>query len=358
MIKSINFQRINLVMKKPFKIALGTTEFYEGFFVSIETNDGITGFGEATTTPFITGDTMGSIESELSYFSKKLVGEEESPEIVNSRMKSLMRSSKASRNAIDCALWDIIGKRANMNLAKLLGNHKKSILTSYTVDLVDEASARAQAKELLNQGLKVFKIKVGSGIEEDLRRVRAVREVVGDGKMIYIDFNQAYSVKNTVRISRLLEPYNIEFIEQPIASTDIAGLRFIRDHSEIPVYADETIFTPQDVSEVLRREAVDGINIKLMKSGGISDAMQMANTAKSFGVPVMIGCMVETRIANTSGLVVALGNSAVKYADLDGYNNIRDDPVSEGILLKNGEVGLSSDLPGTGIALKDEFQVK
>ncbi|MCL6014164.1 MAG: dipeptide epimerase [Candidatus Thermoplasmatota archaeon] len=355
MIKSVKFKKMNLEMKKPFKIALGSTDFYEGFLVSIETDDGITGYGEATTTPFITGDTIGSIESELAFFSKKLVGEDESPETVNTKMKAWMRSSKASRNAIDCALWDIIGKRANMNLVKLLGNHKKSILTSYTVDLVDSETAKTQAKELLSQGLRVFKIKVGSGIEEDLKRVKVVREIVGEDKMIYIDFNQAYSVKNAVKISRLLEPYNIEFMEQPIASTDISGLRFIRDHSEIPVYADETIFTPQDVSEVMRREAVDGINIKLMKSGGISDAMQMANTAKSFGVPVMIGCMVETRIANTSGLIVALSNSAVKYADLDGYNNIKEDPVTEGILMSKGEVRLSSDLPGTGISVKEKF---
>jgi L-alanine-DL-glutamate epimerase-like enolase superfamily enzyme len=346
---------MNIEMKKPFKISLGSTDFYEGYLVSIKSDDGFTGYGEATTTPFITGDTMGSIESELSFFSKKLIGFEESPDLVNAKMKSWMRSSKASRNAIDCALWDLIGKRANLNLTKILGNHKKSIFTSYTVDLVDRDAAKVQAQELLDLGIKVFKIKVGSGIDKDMERVKQVREVVGDEKMIYIDFNQAYNVKDTVRISHLLEPYNIEFIEQPVASTDISGLKFVRDHSSIPVFADETIFTPQDVAEVLRREAVDGINIKLMKSGGITEALQMANTAKAFGVPVMIGCMVETRIANTSGLIVALSSSGVKYADLDGYNNIKDDPAEEGIVLVNGEVKLSKDIPGTGVKIKAKF---
>lgn len=342
-------------MKKPFKIALGSTEFYEGFFVAVESDDGNVGFGEATTTPFITGDTMGSIEYELAAFAKTLVGMEESPELVNARMKATMKSSKASRNAIDCALWDLIGKKAGMNLKKILGNHKESIPTSYTVDLVDGQSARRQAEDLKKIGIKTFKIKMGTGIEEDVERVSVVREVVGDRPVIYVDFNQSYTPKMTVEISKKLDNYKVEFLEQPVPSDDIDGLKFARDNSSIPVFADEAIFTQRDVAEILSREAADGINVKLMKSGGITDAIKMTDTASSFGIPVMIGCMVETRLANSSGLIVALSRSSVKYADLDGYSNIKEDPIDGGIVLKNGEVTMDTSLPGVGAQLKSRY---
>ncbi len=342
-------------MKKPFKIALGSTNSYEGFFVSVESTDGTTGYGEATTTPFITGDTMGSIEDELKVFSKELVGLEESPEIVNIRMKELMKASKSSRNAIDCAVWDLIGKKASMNLTRLLGNHKKSITTSYTIDLVDSKTAANQARELITQGIKIFKIKMGTGIQSDVERVRSVREIIGPKPIVYVDFNQSYTPKMTIEIAKRLDEFNIEFLEQPVSADDISGLKFARDNSSIPVFADEAIFNQKNVTDVLSREAADGINIKLMKSGGITDSIKMVDTAQSFGIPVMIGCMVETRLANTSGLVVALSRSGVKYADLDGYSNIIDDPVENGITLKNGEVSLDNAIPGTGSSPKSKY---
>lgn len=343
-------------MKKPFKIALGSTDFYEGFIVSIESDNGITGYGEATTTPFITGDTIGSIENELSFFSKKLLNAEESPEILNSIMKDTMKSSKASRNAVDCALWDLIGKEADMNIVKLLGNHKNEIKTSYTVDLVNSEYAKKQAEELLNSGIKIFKIKLGSGIEDDIDRVKVVREIVGNDKMIYVDFNQSYTPKKAVEISRKLDKYNIEFLEQPVKEDDISGMKFVHDNSYIPIFADESIFTKRNVADILSKEAVDGINIKLMKSGGITESIKMADTAESFGIPVMIGCMVETRVANTAGLAVALAKSSVKYADLDGYSNIREDPVNEGILLNNGNISINKKISGAGFNLKDDYK--
>lgn len=355
MIKSVRYRKIRLEMKKPFKISLGSTDFYEGFFVAVESDDGYTGYGEATPTPFITGDTVGSIENELEAFSRVLPGMDESPEVVNSRMKSIMRSSRASRNAIDCALWDLIGKKYDVNLTRILGSHKQSIPTSYTVDLVDSETARKQAEELLALGIKVFKIKLGSGIQQDLDRVRTVREVIGDSPMVYVDFNQAYNAKMTVDISRKLEEYNIEFLEQPVPANDINALKFARDNSSIPVFADEAIFTSRNVADILSREAADGINIKLMKSGGLTDSIKMVDAAESFGVPVMIGCMVETRLANTAGLVVALSRSGVKYADLDGYSSLKEDPAKHGIVLKSGEVSLQKNIPGTGASLREEF---
>lgn len=354
MIKQISYTKLELPMVKPFKIALGATNSYEGFLVSVTTDDGITGYGEATTTPFITGDTLGSIEYELKFFSEVLIGKEESPEQLNELMKSLLKGAKASRNAIDCALWDIIGKRAKTNVRKMLGNYRNKISTSYTVDLVEPKLARKQAEDLLSQGIQVFKIKMGSGLEQDLERARAVRDVIGMEKMVYVDFNQAYTARKTIEISRKLAPLNIEFLEQPVTMHDIRGLKFARLRSDIPIFADEAIFSTDDVVNVLENEAADGINIKLMKSGGITEAIKMASVAEAYRAPVMIGCMVETRVANTAGLAVALSRSAVKYSDLDGYSSIIEDIATDGITLKDGEV-TGPDIPGVGVGLKEKY---
>ena len=353
-IESIKFKKIELPMKKPFKISLGSTNSYEGFIVSVTADDGIVGYGEATTTPFITGDTIGSLESELRIFSESLKGMDESQENLNITMKNLCRSAKASRMAIDQAIWDIIGKRAKTSVRKLLGNSKDHIDTSYTVDLVDSKKAKAQAEELMSDGVKIFKIKMGLGIQDDLERVKVVRDVVGEKPMIYVDFNQSYTPRKSVEISKKLEKFEIEFMEQPVPMQDIRGLKFVRDRSNIPIFADESIFTTDDVLNVLQTESVDGINIKLMKSGGITDSVKMADLAYSYRVPVMIGCMVETRLANSAGLAVALSKPSVKYADLDGYSSLKEDIVEKGIEFRKGTL-YPHDCPGVGVELKKTF---
>src|SRR5579875_698110 len=350
MIESISYSKLELPMKKPFRISLGSTDSYEGFLVKIKTDDGIVGYGEATSTPFISGDTMGSIENELKIFSTVLKGQEESPELISEWALKHCKSAKASRCAIDTALWDIIGKRANLNVTRLLGNYRKEMPTSYTVDLVDSKNAAKQAKELLGNGISVFKVKMGSGIQADLERIKTVREIVGPDAMVYVDFNQAYSPRKAVEISAHLQKFNVEFMEQPVSMFDTRGLKFVRDHSPIPVFADEAVFGLHEALEILGAEAADGINIKLMKAGGITEAMKIATLAETFGAPVMIGCMVETKLANTAGLAVALSRSIVKYSDLDGYSSIIRDITTQGIQLINGKVTMP-DVPGIGFTL-------
>ena len=354
MIESISYAKLELPMSKPFRISAGSTNSYEGFLVKVVTDDGFTGYGEATAKPFTTGDTLGSIEHELNAFSKAFKGKEESPELINELAVNTMKASKASRNAIDSALWDIIGKRAGMNARRLLGNYREKIITSYTVDLAPPAQARFQAREHLDRGVKVIKIKLGSGIHEDMERVQTVRDVVGDDLMIYVDFNQGYTARKTVEIAGKLEKLNVEFLEQPVPMRDLRGLKFVREHAGIPVFADEAIFNTDDVVNVLQSESADGINIKLTKSGGITEAMKMISVAEAYRAPVMIGCMIETRVASSTALAVALSRPGVKYTDLDGYVDITTDLAEEAITFESGYLTLP-DLPGIGFRLKAEY---
>ncbi|MGB9815937.1 MAG: dipeptide epimerase, partial [Thermoplasmata archaeon] len=271
MISQVSFKRITIEMKKPFRIFLGSSDIYQGFIVRIDTDDGITGYGEAVPTPYITGDTLGSIEFELESISSMLKGENISTEGIDERVRRRLRSSRASRAAVDMAIWDIIGKMADTPVYRLLGGYREKISTSYTVDLVEPSQAVEMARSFLEQGVKVFKIKMGSGIKEDVERVQRVREVVGDDKMIYVDFNQAYSAKNALKVIGAIERYGIEFVEQPVPAHSLNELKMVRQNSPIPVMGDESVFSIYDAARVISMEAVDMINVKLMKSGGITE---------------------------------------------------------------------------------------
>ncbi len=354
MIKSIKYKKINIEMLKPFKIALGSTDFYEGYLVEIITDDNIKGYGEAAPVPIITGDSMGSVEYELSLFSKLLINEEESPEKLSEIMKSYAKSSKASRAAIDMAIYDIIGKRANMPLYKMIGNYRNDFATSYTVDLVSPEKAKLQAIDYMKLGIKIFKIKLGSGFDEDYERVKTVRSVVNDNE-IYVDFNQSYDPKKAVKLANAIEKFNVTMIEQPVPAMDINGLKYVKNNTSIYVMADESAYTPEDAIRLINNDAVDMINIKLMKSGGITDALKIVDIAESAKIKTMIGCMVETKIANTAAFNIALGRKNVDHIDLDGYSSLKYDITENSMYLENGINYLSNE-NGIGFRLRNEYK--
>lgn len=339
-------------MTKPFRISLGSSEYYEGYILKIQTDDGIMGFGEAVPTPYITGDTMESIEGELKNLKRILIGEEESQENINEILKKNFKASKASRAAVDMAIWDIIGKRANLPVYKIIGGSKKDIKTSLTVDLAPPEEARKMASQFLNEGIKVFKIKLGSGFQEDVERVKQVRNVIGNEKMIYVDFNQAYDAKRALKVIDAIKRYEIEFIEQPVPAWDLKSLKFIKERTDIPIMADESLVSIHDLEKIVHFEAADMINIKLMKAGGITDAIKLVDAAELFDIPVMIGCMVETKLAVAAGLNIALAKKWVKYADLDGFTSLKEDITEGGLTLEKGELKLGN-YPGLGIKIKD-----
>ena len=353
MIDSIHFKKIRLDMIKPFKIALGSTNEYTGYLVKVVTDDGVSGFGEAVPTPIITGDSEGSIEYELNLFSSILKGKEESPELLNDLMKSYARSSRASRAAVDMAVYDIIAKRSKMPLYKLIGNYRKSMETSYTVDLVSPDLARKQAEEFLEKDILIYKIKLGSGIEEDYQRVEAVRSVVGE-REIYVDFNQSYTPKNAVYLADLIKKFNVSMIEQPVAAHDVKGMKFVKDNTSISVMADESVYSPEDATRIVEYDAADMINVKLMKSGGITDALKIIDIAEGAGLKTMVGCMVETKLANSAALNVVLGRKNVNHADLDGYSSIKIDVTEKSMTLKKG-INYPYNGEGIGAVIRPEY---
>jgi L-alanine-DL-glutamate epimerase-like enolase superfamily enzyme len=351
MIKSVEFRNIEIPMKKAFRISLGSTESYEGYIVTVETDDGQRGLGESVPTPFITGETLSSIREALGILGRAVTGMDETRiDLITEVMERTIVGSYAAKCGIDTALWDLMGKKAGLPLSSLLGGYRESIRTSFTVDIGAMDEVEKYTREFMDMGIRAVKVKLGRGLREDYERVKRTRQTAGDDVMVYVDFNQSYSAKKAVELSSSIHKFEIEFLEQPTPAGDISGLKFVRERSSIPVMADESVHGPEDAMRIVREEAADMINMKLMKAGGISRGRRIIEIAEAAGMPVMIGCMVETKIAVTAGTHLALGMKNVKYADLDGYSSLMRDITTGGLVLKNGENSVSGK-PGLGLSL-------
>jgi len=196
----------------------------------------------------------------------------------------------------------------------------------------------------------MLKVKVGKEPEKDLQRLKAIREAVGYTLSLRIDANQGWKPKEAVRILRGMEDagLNIELIEQPVIAHDITGMKYVREHVSIPVLADESVFSPLDAIKIMQMEAADYINIKLMKTGGIYNALKICSAAELFGVECMIGCMLEAKIAVNAAVHLTCAKSIITKVDLDGPVLCSEDPIIGGSVFDEKDITVSED-PGLGI---------
>ena len=203
----------------------------------------------------------------------------------------------------------------------------------------------------------MIKIKVGASPEKDVGRLRAVREAVGNDIAIRIDANQGWSPTDAVRSLRAIEKYEIQDCEQPTPHWDWRGLKYVRDHSPIPIMADESVHSPHDAIEAARLEACDMFNIKLMKSGGILNATRIAHIADAAGMTCMLGCMAETSLGLTAAAHVVASQASIVYADLDSSLFVVNNPIAGGMRIDKGTVYLSPE-PGLGLDVDPLFVKK
>ena len=351
-IKKIEALHVELERKKPFVIATGTSDRYSGIIIKLYTDTDIVGIGEASPSRVVTGETPETIIAVVREIEKKIHGlDVYEYEIIRERMGTINGNS-AAKAGIEIALFDALGKEAGLPVAKMLGLYRKSIATSITIGIEPVEDTLADAERLLGEGAKILKVKIGLDWKEDVLRLRKIREKYGYNFKIRVDANQGYTVKNAIKVCRLIEDLDIEFIEQPVKWNDLRGLAEVRKSSPIPVMADESIHSVQDLLRAAELNACDMINIKLMKCGGIREACLLARVAEESGMQCMIGCMSETRVGISAGTHTALGAKNIAYADLDGHLDLNGDIVKEGgVVTKNGENTIDLSLPGLGCKL-------
>ncbi len=342
--------KYNLELVEPFSIALGTLEKAENVLVKIVTDNGLVGIGEAAPTPFVTYETPGSIITLIEkHFKKLLIGEDpRNTELLITKMDQVIKGNSCAKSAIDIALFDLVGQIYETPLFQVLGGSKNSFTSDCTISIGEPEEVEKKARTIINQGYSILKIKVGLDEEKELSGIKRLRDSLDPGIRIRLDANQGWNPKQALSIIEKVEKFDIELIEQPVPKEDFSGLAFIRARTNIPIMADESLFSPQDALRLVQMEAADLFNIKLMKSGGLLKAKKIAAIGEAAGINCIVGCMMESRVALTAAAHLVASTPNITGADLDAQNALRTDPVVGGVDFKGGPIPLPLS-PGLGI---------
>ena len=352
-ITAIELGMLRVPLKTPFKTALRTVDRVEDVVVLVRTDTGHTGYGEAAATAVITGDTHGSIIEAVRHFiTPRLLGQD----VVNlNRLCALVQTSMqrntSAKAAVEIALYDLWAQLHGAPLYQMLGGGDPVITTDITisVDYIDKMVA--DSLSALDRGFESLKIKVGKDIGLDIERVKAIHAAVQGRALLRLDANQGWTAKQAVHAMRALEEAGVvlELLEQPVKAADIAGLKYVTDRVNTPVMADESVFNPSQVIDLIQQRAADIVNIKLMKTGGLSNAIRIADIAGIHGVPCMIGCMIESSISVAAAVHLAVAKSdVITKVDLDGPSLGQFNPVTGGVTFNESEISISN-APGLGI---------
>ena len=332
----LRHEPLDLETRHEFRISsAGPRRLHENLLVRIE-HDGIAGLGEAAPARYY-GESRALAGAALDAWAPLLGEDPFALEPLGARLDAALAGQHAARAALDMALHDWIGKRLGLPVWRLLGLDAAAAPAScVTLGLADPAEMEEKLDSVLD--FPLVKVKLGApGDVENLRRVR--RRYAG---RLQVDANAAWSPAEAVRVLRAIEPLGIELVEQPVARADLDGLRWVRERSGIPVFADESVHDLADVGKLVGR--VDGVNLKLMKTGGLREALRMIHAARALGLKVMLGSMVESSLALSAAAQLA---PLADYLDLDGHWLLREDPF-EGAPGERGVIALGQR-PGLGV---------
>jgi L-alanine-DL-glutamate epimerase-like enolase superfamily enzyme len=320
-----------------FRIAHGAKRGHANTWVRIE-HDGVEGWGEASPSHYY-GETRALVEHALDVWAPELGDDPFALDAIEARLDAALQGHAAARAAVEMALLDWIGKRVELPVWKLLGlDATRAPHSCVTLGMADPEEMEMKLESV--RDFPSLKVKLGGpGDVENLTRIRARYA----GKL-QVDANAAWTAADAVRVLRRIEPLGIELVEQPVARGDLDGLGWVRSRVGIPVFADESVHRATDVAALVGR--VDGVNLKLMKSGGLREALRSIHVARAHGMKVMLGSMVESSLALSAAAQLA---PLADVLDLDGHWLLARDPF-RGAPGERGAITLS-DRPGLGVEL-------
>ncbi len=346
---------LRIPLRTPFKTALRTVDCIEDAVIRLETDEGHLGYGEAPPTVAITGDSLESILQALrERIGPALLGCAVAELDDNCRrVQAALPGTRSAKAAAEIALYDLHAQSLGVPLYRALGGGTPRLETDLTISVNDTATMIADCQAAIARGFRALKIKVGKQPETDVGRLLAIHAAVAGRAGLRIDANQGWSAAQTIAVLHALDAAGaaFELIEQPVPAADIAGLRAIKAAGTgTPLLADESAFDLAQTRKVLEQDAADLINIKLMKAGGLSQAIAIADLCAAQGVNCMMGCMLEGGISAAAAAHLAIARAGViDKIDLDGPSLGAFDPIDGNTRFEDAVISVS-DRPGLGIA--------
>jgi o-succinylbenzoate synthase len=359
-IAKLDVYPVKIPLFAPFTTALHSVEEKICVIVRLEDELGNVGWGEAAPEQEITHDDYKDALELIEFaLRKEIIGaaasdHKEFHQLLDSLSAHIVASSTGVA-AVDIALHDLYCKNKKMPLYEYFNGSNMPLRTSISIGITDMDNLLKTIQRIVDSNGRIIKLKIGLGIEEDIKMIKRVRDTFGDRITLRLDANQAYSPDDAKKLFCELEQFDIEFIEQPVQADDLEGLKYIHDECKIPVMADEAVSSFDDLVKIVVSDICDRVNIKLMKSGGLHSSSKMMGYCGKNKIDCMIGCMIETPIGISAGVHLGLSGGAVKWTDLDGHLFLSG---TEGILsglATNGDYNNVSDASGLGIDVNEDL---
>ncbi len=359
-IEEITTERVLVPIKPEWVVRGGAGAHDRSPFLLVRLkSEGIEGIGEVSGTYLWSGEGFETAEAAVrNVLTPTILGGELSPNQVRFAMEKVLAGFYFTKAGIEMACWDALGKCLNTSVSTLLGGTvRSSVCAKFSISGVDPKAAASIAQQAWEAGFRKFKVKVGTGLSQDLERVAAVRKMLGEEVSLGVDANGGWSLGEARRALRHLEEMQIGVIEQPLRRACLHETAILRAHSKIPILLDEGIWSASDVTTVAHLEAADAVNIYIGKAGGILGAHEAVTVAEAIGLGATTGSNLELGIGHAAILqVLSLSNGF----DLDTYppdvaspSYYVADLVEPGFSINNGEVPIPTG-PGLGIKINEQ----
>jgi len=351
-IKDILIDNLKVGLITPFKTALRQVNYIDDVVVKVVLENNKIGYGEAPPTVAITNEDKNSIIVNIQKIKLLLINKSIFDEYIFEILDNNLKTSTSAKAAIEMAILDLQSQLNNQPLFKFLGGKDyKTLSTDLTISVNDILTMQKDAIDANKKGFNCLKIKVGIDTNKDLERILAINDVINKKTTLRIDANQAWNFKQSVEFLELLKKHQIpiEFVEQPLPKNQLKEMAKLTQLKLFDIVADESLFSLDDAKKILDLNSADILNIKLMKTGGIKEALKICKLAKKYNKQCMMGSMLESIISITSAVHLSFACDNIKYFDLDGPLLAKYIPNIGGAIYNKDSITLNKSSVGLGI---------